>query len=477
MVIASGTRAGLAFTIERERGVTPAGIGTPVDNTAAEADGGAAGLSKFTRASGSWITDGFTKGQLVKVEGYADTNNNANWRVRSVTATDLVVEDPGDVIGDEIAGAGQLVRILLETFRTTSRALNPEKEELESEEVDTLTGQITDSRHGFNRMVGNPGFQFSRLDYDWLLYVALGGTWEAPTAVSGVDIGSNTSTKKFTRASGSFITDGYREGDIVVVAGFTGGDTGNNGNWRVLAVAALEITVYDPNNLMTTATAAAGRTIGLKGKRLDIDPNLFTLYVERQFLDVVQYQKFNGVAINEMPFTVNPRSIIGGSMGLLGMSGGAFTSSSESALAAVQKSSASPYAAFDGTLHVNGTLQAVITSLEWTLNRNRSLEAVIGSRFSPDVFEGDAVPTGTMVAMFENPTLFNLFYNETESDLFLKLDDPDGTNFCSIVFPRLKYNGGTMEPPQRGPIPISMPFKALAHSTYLTSMWVQMSHL
>lgn len=475
MVVESGTRVRLAFTRERVRGTTPAGIGTPVDNIAADADGGGAGLSKFTRASGSFIDDGFVAGQRVQVEGFADTNNNANWTVDSVAATELVVVDSGDVIGTEVAAAGQKVRILLQTFRATSKAVNLEKEELESEEVDTVTGQITDSRHGFNRVVGTPGFQFSRQDFDDLIEIALGGAWTEPTAVSGVDLGINGTTKVLDRASGSFVDDGYRPGDIVEVAGFANGP--NNANWRVLTVAALQLTLYDPNDAIVTEVAGAGRTVDLKGKRIDIAPTLYTMFVERQFLDTGKYQKFNGVAVNEFPLNVAPRAMVNGSLNLLGMSSGAIVGASESGVSPEPKSSSSPYAAFDGTLHEGGSLIAVVTTLDWTLNRNRTLEAVVGSKFSPDVFEGDAVPTGNLTAFFESEILYNKFVNETESTIFLKLDDPDGVNFASVVFPRIKYNGGSMDPPQRGPVPLSMPFKALAHATYNTSMFVQMSHL
>jgi hypothetical protein len=57
----------------------------------------------------------------------------------------------------------------------------------------------------------------------------------------------------------------------------------------------------------------------------------------------------------------------------------------------------------------------------------------------------------------------NRFINETESSIWLKMDDPNaiGTHFASVVFPRVKYNGGTIDPPQEGPCVMEMPFVAL----------------
>lgn len=473
MVIESGTRVKLAFTRERTRGVTPAGLGTPADTIAAAVGG--TGTSLFTRAAGSWITDGYAQGQKVRSAGFTLGPNNGDWAVKSVTASDLEVYDPGDVIAVEASDVTQTVRILLQTMRVTSKAVNLEAEELESEEVDVDTRQVSDVRQGFNRIVGSPGFQFSRLDFDDLIEVAQGGEWTEPTPVTGINLGITSGTKILDRASGSWVTDGYRPGDIIEVAGFT--NPANNKNWRVLVVATLNLTLYDPLATIVTEVAAGGRTASLKGKRIDIGLTLETMYVERQFLSVSKYQKFNGVAINELSFSVVPRSIVTGTLGLLGMSSPAFTGTSGSGVAPLAKSSASPYSAFVGNLLEGGALIAVVTGLEWNMNNNRSLEAVVGSKFSPDVFEGDARIDGTLTAFFENDALFEKFRLETESTIFLELSDPDGVNFASVVFPRVKYNNAGMDPPQRGPVPQNIPFKALLHSTYLTSLWVQMSHL
>ena len=106
---------------------------------------------------------------------------------------------------------------------------------------------------------------------------------------------------------------------------------------------------------------------------------------------------------------------------------------------------------------------AVATSMNFTLARNRSLNPVIGSRFSPDVFEGTARVSGTFSAYFDSAALLNKFINETESSIWLRMDDPNfiGTRFMSVVFPRVKYNGGTIDPPQEGPVTLEMPFRAL----------------
>jgi hypothetical protein len=81
-----------------------------------------------------------------------------------------------------------------------------------------------------------------------------------------------------------------------------------------------------------------------------------------------------------------------------------------------------------------------------------------------------------MSAFFENPTLQNKFFNETESSLWLRLNDPNGTDWMSFVFHRVKYNGGSMNPGQEGPVTQEMPFEALENVSFGTALSIQRSN-
>jgi len=438
-ILASGTRASLRYCRESTRNATPAALTTPVTSIGATATAPAgAGFSLFTRASGSFVDDGFFRGQKIVTSGFTNAANNGTWRVWGVTATVLSVLDDNDVIVDETAATAQTARIALSTLRATGRNVNLEKNLLESEEVDA-DGMETDVRHGFNRVVGSPGFQLSREDYDDFIEFAMGREWDTDIAVTGSPDMGVSSAGGFTRAAGSFITDGFRPGDIIRTTLF---DTANNGDWRVTAVAATELSVVSTTDGTTTPSSeseASGKSLVFPGKRIDIGTDICTFLLERAFSDISEYQVFNGVAVNEMQLSVEPESIIGGSFGLLGMSAVALASSSTSAIDPIAANGTSPLAAFDGEIYEGGTRYAVATSLDFTLSRNRSLNPVIGSRFSPDVFGGQANIQGTLNVYFENETLFNKFVNETESTIWTRFDDPNvAGEFMSIVFPRVK---------------------------------------
>lgn len=67
-----------------------------------------------------------------------------------------------------------------------------------------------------------------------------------------------------------------------------------------------------------------------------------------------------------------------------------------------------------------------------------------------------------MSVFFAGPTQYNKFVEETPSRLLVVLRDPNNDGaLLAISCPNVKYNGGTIDPPQEGPITMEMPFRAL----------------
>jgi len=361
-------------------------------------------------------------------------------------------------------------------LRTTGRNINLEKDILESSEV-RASRQRSDVRHGFNRVAGSIAAELGALAYDdWIQY-GMGGSWTAVTTTGSPDLQVITATDDFVRATGDFIADGFRIGDYITTTGFTAG--ANNGTFRIESLTTTIITISPPAVALVDEASTTGRTLDIEGKRIDIGTTLQTVTLERRFNDISQFQVFNGVAINEMAFSVSPESIANVTFGLVGMSADALVGAERGTPAAAPTNA--PFAAFDGELYEGTTAAAnaiaVVTGLDFTVANNRSLEGVIGSKFSPDVFEGTAVVTGTMTAFLEDAVLMDKFFNETTSHLTLKLDDINGTDYLIANFYKVKYTGGDVDPPQEGPVPISMPFEALEHGTYATALSFQRSNV
>ena len=366
----------------------------------------------------------------------------------------------------------------MKVLRTTSPSVNPEKDLLENAEV-RGSRQESDVRHGATRVIGNVGFQLSRADYDdWIAY-ALAGTWAAPSPTTITASATANEDLTFSEApytvvagsalpnSGDWIANGYRPGMQITGASFV--DTDANATFTIARIFTtsgandtIEILETPP---WGTGSKTAGNFTGASGSRqCDVGTTLKTVSLERGFLDVTQFQVFKGVAINQMEFRATPTEMIGGTFTLLGMEPSPLTGTSLDASPDAATDN-NPFSAFEGALYEGGTLNAVVTELTFTLDNRRTLSSVLGSKYSPDVFEGTARLEGQITALFENATLLNKFINETESSLMFSLDDPNGTDKHTLYFPRIKYIGGSMDPEQEGPVPLVMPFRALEDTT------------
>jgi hypothetical protein len=353
----------------------------------------------------------------------------------------------------------------MKILRATDRNPTAERNELQSKEQ-TGDRMETESRGGFVKVGGSIGYELSNMSQDDLLEAALSGTW---TAVPSVSTLSSTATD-YVRATGSWVTDGYRPGDLVQGSGFTA--PGNNALVRVTAVTATNLTV---DATLAVESSGAGKTITYPGKRLDVGQVLRTFTVERQFLDLVLYQVFKGVAIGTMSLDIKPEQIIGGSFGLVGMD--PLTPMSGTSLGTPSVvSTHSPMDAFHGKCYEGGTNVAVCSGITINLDNGRSVQGVVGSQISPEVFEGTAKVTGNFMAFFKSAAFFNKFINETETSIWVKLTDPNGTDFMNVVLPRVKYTGDPLTTGEEGPITEDLPFRALKHPTYQTPIWLQRSN-
>jgi hypothetical protein len=417
---------------------------------------------------------------MVEVAGAANVENNGFWRVASVTATDIVVEDPDDETITE--GAGPTVNIAFEGQRATQRSVGLERDTIETEEV-RKDRQFADVRSGFNRVVGNIGYELSLVSYDTLIRGAMSGEWQTVTITAtgtlGITAGAPNSQKAvIDRASGSWVTDGIRKGDVLRTAGFGTGT--NNRNWVVLTVdSATDITVGDSTEVAVTET---GGSITFPGRRIDIGTTLRSYTMQRAFNDLPKYETFRGCAVNSMSWTMAPATPIGGTFDMLGMSAAALADT-PLANESVQPTT-SMMSAFDGELWEGAEFNAVVTNIEFTLENNRQLTPVVGSAFSPGVFEGRAGISGSLSAFFRGGPLFNKFIDEVDTTITMLMNNTGvGGDFIAVTFPRGRLTSATMDPPLEGPVAMDMGFRALAESVnngggteIVTSMTIQVSN-
>lgn len=345
-------------------------------------------------------------------------------------------------------------------LRHTSAALALSKELLESEELRS-DREVVDVRHGAFQVGGDMGFELSYGSFDDFFQGLLGGTWStAHDTGAAIQIAATVGT--FTRATGSFVTDGFVIGDLVSATGFT--NPGNLGRFTVTAVAALTLTVSPAQGQTMVVEAAGARQIKSSSNvRTGVTRRSFT--IERNFGDILSadkpYHRFTGVELNGMELQVNANAMVTGTFNFVGQGINLGTAILAGATY-VAAPTTSPLDSFTGTLTEGGTAIAVITEISLTVENGLEPRFVVGSKQSLQPSIGRAKISGSVTAFFENSTLLDKFVNETESSLEFTLPDAAG-NAYRVFLPRIKYTGGQPDVSGEGPVTLSMPFMALRH--------------
>ena len=360
----------------------------------------------------------------------------------------------------------------LKPIRHTGTTLGLSKESLQSEEIRD-DRQIADFRHGAYQVGGDVNFELSFASFDDLLEAVLLGTWVPTKTTATADQLAATATT-VTRTVGSFVTEGFAVNDVVVNSGFT--NAGNNGRFRVSAVAALALTLTPlDGQTMVVEAAAAGRKVDSLRAILKAGTVRRSFTVERFFGDILTadkpYHRFTGVEFNTLALAISANAMLTGTFGVLGQN---MTTATAAIVGATTPApmTTSPLDSFTGTLNEAGTPIAVITEIQ--LNVENGLEArfVVGSKASIRPSIGRSNCSGTMTAYFENSLLLDKFINETESNISFELPDGAGNKYV-VTLPRIKYNGGQPDVEGEGPVTLSMPFQALLDAATSTNIQIE----
>lgn len=361
----------------------------------------------------------------------------------------------------------------LDLVRYTGTTLSLAKDSLQSEEIRS-DRQISDFRQGSNQVGGDINFELSYGSFDQFLEAALlSADWASP-ATTGATTLSQTATS-ITRASGSFVTDGFVAGQEVEVSGFAG--PGVNGQMLITSVSALSMDVTPLEGQTLAIEAGDGDELVLASNQIKSGTERRSFTFIRHFADVQPsdnpYHIFTGCEINSLQFTVSANSMITGTMSVIGK---AMTTAQDlTGLGTPTFNTAStttPLDSFTGFLDEGGTAVAVVTEISMTLQNGIEPKFVVGSPNSIFPSVGRSNLTGQLTAFFEDSTLIDKFINETESSISFRLPDAAG-NGQRFTIPRIKYTGGQPDVGGEGPITLAMPFQALRDSIELTNLIIQ----
>ena len=349
-------------------------------------------------------------------------------------------------------------------FRHTSCNIQLKRDQFESKEL-RADRAITDLRLGTYKCDGDVGIELSYGAFDSILEALMGGTWAVAYALASQTVAIHSGNKTLIRAAGSWITDGVKVGDPLVLGGSTTGT--NNGTYI--------ISVVDPGGLSltwSTTTASAPFTEAGSGvqtvttTRFKLNQGITqrSFSILRRYTDITQYQVFAGCCPNKLTLDFKPSGMVTGSIGWIGSNVTAALPDSSSYNSA---SANSPMDTFAAAILEGGAAFAKASAITLTLENGIEADYVVGSKYAPQCTWGRSKLTGKLTCFFEDLTMYNKFLNETPSSL--QITAGDGTRTLVFYMDNVKYTGADNPVSDEKPIHLDMGFAAV-HDTVFTNM-------
>lgn len=271
----------------------------------------------------------------------------------------------------------------------------------------------------------------------------------------------------FTRSAGSFITDGFRVGDVVVWSGWATTGTANNArNYRITALSATVMTVSGLNNEVVAAKAAGDSVTCTVVGRRNFVPTTGHLnesfYLEDWHPGAQFSALYSGAKVSELVISIPPNGLATIQVGLMaqdaaGNSTVYYTSPTAQGTTPI---TAGP----TGAIRIGGSDYGVVTGATLRIRDALGRQDVIGSQVTPDLYPAPSIEvSGELTMVLQDETDWLRFRNETEFALQLKADASSdiAAGFLNFYMPRVKYMERAELGPQNGTIIKTLPFMAL----------------
>lgn len=326
--------------------------------------------------------------------------------------------------------------------------------------------QISDFRHGSRRVEGSLRGELSCGTHKDFIAAALRRDFAAVTAATGLGltIAGSGPTYTVTRATGSFLTDGFKVGDIVRATVGALHASNINKNLVIVGLTATVATVLVLNGSSLVAEGPiSGCTVTVQGKKTYVPTTGHldrSFAIEHWYADIAQSELFTGCKADQVAISMPASGIATIDVSVKGKD--VTTSTAAYYTSPTAATTSGVLAAANGILAVNGVGVAVVTGLNLTIAGGYNGEAVVGSNSTPALFPGRVNVSGQLTALFEDATLRDAFLNETEASLIVVMSESNvaAANAFGITIPRLKFGGAQKSDGERG-LQGTFPFQAL----------------
>lgn len=336
------------------------------------------------------------------------------------------------------AAGAQLLR------RVTSQ-IDLQKDTYQSNEIRPDL-QVFDMRHGVRRVTGSIAGELSPGTWKDFVAAVVRRDYTAGTSAASLSItvAGTGPTYTLTRGSGSYLTDGFKRGDVVRLTAGTFNAANLNKNLLIVTLTATVATVRVLNGTALVAEGPiASATLAVTGKKTFMPTSGHTdrsFTVEHWFSDIAQSEQFLGVHPTQLDIALPPTGIATVNIPVQGQS--LVTGTTQYFTSPTAVTSTGLLASVNGIISVGGTVLAAVTGASVSVQSQRVGEPVVGSNVVPQLFEGRMMASGQLSVYFEDATLRNAFVNETEVEVMLALTSNNDANsdFMTVVMPRVKLN-------------------------------------
>ena len=351
-------------------------------------------------------------------------------------------------------------------LRRVESNLDLEKETYQSNEI-RPDGQVADFRHGVRSVKGGVKGELSVGTYNDFFAAALRKDFAATATTGAVVVIAVTGTgTEFTRSAGSYLTDGFKIGDVVGATGYT--DANNNDHYAmVTGLTATVMTAATLDGVALTDEAEGDTvTLALVGKKTLAATTGHTddsFAMEHWFSDIAQSELYLGEKVESIKIGLPPSGMATIDLGFMGK--GRQNDTSEYFATPTPAGSDPVLAGVNGFVYVDGAAVALITGMDFDINTNLTADPVVGSDEYPFIFRGRVLVSGNMSVYFQDATFRDYFDNETEVAINAVFKGGSGkdTEFTSFIFPRVKAGGSSKDDGEKGVIQ-SVPFTALLNT-------------
>jgi len=357
-------------------------------------------------------------------------------------------------LGSPAIGAGGQI------LRRESAVFQLNKANYENTEIVTHQ-QSTGARHGLQSTVGKLEGLLSGLTYSAWIQSALRRDFTAASATTGaltnvtaaVTVGAQGT---FTRGTGSYLTDGFKVGDVVRWTGWaTTGVPNNSHNFQIIGLTALVMTVVAINGVAVGPKATGDSvTCTTPGKKTWVPTTGHTddfYTVEEWYPDVARSEVYSDLKVGNLALDLPASGNVKASFDLMGLKRTLDTTQQMTSPSAATTSDV--LTAVQGVVCINGVQYQIATGLQINIEQGLAADGpVIGSNYSPDISRGRIKVSGQISAFFTDAALQTLFDAETAVSLVLALaaDTTAAAHFIGISLPKIKLFGDAPDDGEKG---------------------------